>query len=297
MKIIFTFIMLFLFLVVPKAQKPITLTEDSVSFRSGKYPGIVVTIPEASYETVAKNWQKEIESGTKSKAVYENGEWSIFGANLKSIAPYPVNVYSKLVSQDTLVKLMVSCELKKDVYIQRGSSDAELATAKTYLKDFAREQYLAVAEGQLKAEKNKLDDLEKELSSLEKDEENLEKAIRSAENTISSENDNLGLLDGQLTNLNTEILSQNTQVAAMEEGSAKEERMKYLQDLEKKKKKLQNDKESSEKKINRANKEIEDSRDEIPGKQSLQDEVKRKIVEQEKVVARFESKVEAISAY
>ena len=36
------------------AQKPISVTEDSVAFKAGKYPGVVVTIPEFNFERCSK---------------------------------------------------------------------------------------------------------------------------------------------------------------------------------------------------------------------------------------------------
>ena len=284
-------------LITTQAQQPITIYEDSIQFSSGKYPGLVVTIPEATYEAVQKGWEKRIESGTKSKAVYENGEWSIFGAMLKSISPNPVNIYSKLVSQDSLLQLLVSCELKKDKFIEKGSSEAELATAKTLLKDFAKEQYMALAKDQLDLEQNKLKDLEKELSSLEKDESDFEKAIRSAESTIKSENDNQIVLNNQLTSLSGEIISQSASANALEDGSAKEERLKYVQNMEKEKKKLLNDIESSKKKVSRAESDIDNADSEIPKNQSLQEEVQYKIDAQKAVVTSFEDKLKTISEF
>ena len=76
-------------------QKPIEILEDQIAYTGSEHPGITVTIPEVEYETVEKNWVRTMESGTRSKAVYENGEWSIFGANIKSISETPVNIYSR----------------------------------------------------------------------------------------------------------------------------------------------------------------------------------------------------------
>ena len=68
-----------------------------------------------------KTWIKDLQTGTKSKVVTEKGEMSIFGARLKSNQPNPVNIYSKFVKLDSMLKLYVSVETKKDEYIERAS--------------------------------------------------------------------------------------------------------------------------------------------------------------------------------
>jgi peptidoglycan hydrolase CwlO-like protein len=279
------------------AQKPIVVSEDSIAFRAGKIPGVIVIIPEATYESVQKNWVKEMESGTKSKAVYENGEWTIFGAILKKISPTPVNLYSKLVNQDSLVRFMAAIELKKDVYVEKGSAEAELAQMKAYMKQFAKDQYTDVADAQLKAEEKKLKDLQKELSSYQKDEADLEKSIRSDEQTIKEEEGNLVVLNNELTALSSEIITQNAQLTGLAEGSAKEEKGKYIKDLDKRERKLRNDIKSAENKISKCKGDIRDANSEIPKKQELQKEMNEKVAAQEAVVRKFEDKVNKIKAY
>jgi len=280
-----------------QAQRPISIYEDSVTYASHKHPGVIAVIPEVTYESLQKAWVKEMESRTKSKAVYENGEWSIFGANVKSISPTPVNIYSNLVNQDSLVMLMVTMELKKDVYIEKGSAETELAQLKSYMKQFAKDQYSGVADDQLKAEEKKLRDLEKELSSYQKDESDLGKSIRDDEKTIKEEEDNLTVLNNELPNLSAEIITQNTQLAELTEGAAREEKEKYIRELEKRKKKLMNDIKSAENKISKANAGIRDANSDIPRKQSLQRELKEKVNTQEAIVRKFEYKLNTIKAY
>jgi DNA repair exonuclease SbcCD ATPase subunit len=279
------------------AQKPINITEDSVSYRNVKHPGVVVCIPEVAYEPVQKAWVKILESGTKSKAVYENGEWSIFGARLKTVSETPVNVYSKLAAQDSMVKLMVLVELKKDVYVEKGSAETEMDNLKVMIKQFAKNQYTELAEDQYKAEDKKLRELEKELSSYEGDESKLEKSIRSDEKTIKEEEDNLAVLNNELTNLSAEAITENTQFSQLQEGAAKEEKAKYIKDLEKRKKKVTNDIKSAENQISKANSDIRDANAGIPKSQVLQKEVREKIAIQEAVVRKFEDKLNKIKDY
>lgn len=279
------------------AQKPILVTEDSLSSGNAKYPGFRVVIPEVNYDRVEKNWLKELQSGTKSKVVVESGMMSIFGANLKSISPTPMNVYSRLTDEDSVLVLMASMELKKDVYIEKANGDTELAAAKAFLKQFAKDQYLGFVKDELTVEEKKLKDLNGELSSLQNNKSRMQKSIHSNRTTIKSEQDNIVLQNTEISRLTVEVQTQTEQLTSMEEGAAKEEKAGYLKELEKKKKKLLNDVESSENKINKANNEIDEATREIPKNESEQEVVREKIARQEVVVQQFTNKYNNVKAY
>ena len=279
------------------AQKPILVAEDSVTYGAAKYPGIVVSIPEIKYDRAEKNWIKELQSGTKSKVVSENGEMSIFGAYMKDISPNPLNVYSKLIYQDSLVRLLVSFELKKDQYIEKSTGDTELLAAKEYLKQFAKNQYVDFVKDEVQAEDRKLKDLNNDLTSLQNEKSKMQKSIQSNRTAITTEKDNILLQNNELSKLGAEIIAQDNQLNAMEEGAAKEEKAAYLKELEKRKKKLLNDIESSENKITRANNEINDADRNIPKNDSDQEVLRGKIAQQELVLQRFTDKLNTVKAY
>lgn len=286
---------LILFMPGVYAQQPIRVYEDSITYGNKKYPGVVVTIPEANFDKLQKDWKKELESKTKSKVVIENGEWSIFGANVKNISPSPVNIYSMLNNLDSLVELRVAVELKKDVFVEKQST--EMLKLETDLKEFSKNQYIETANSQLKVEEDTLHQLKKLLSDYEKDESKLKDDIRSSEKSTKEQEDNISALNSELETLGSEIDIQNAQFTTMADGSTKDEKAKYIKDLEKRQKKLGNDIESSEKKIKKNNKEIEDAEKEIPQKQSLQEDMKKKIAVQELVVQKYELKLAAIKLY
>jgi chromosome segregation ATPase len=277
------------------AQQPIRVYEDSITFGKNKYPGVVVTIPEANYEKLQKDWKKELEARTKSSVVIENGEWSIFGANTKNLSPTPVNIYSRLNNLDSLVELRAAVELKKDVFIEKQSS--EMLKLETYLKEFSKNQYIETAGSQLKIEEDTLRQLKKMLSDYGKSESNLKEDIKSSEKSIREAEDNISALNSELETLGSEIDNQNVQLSAMTDGSTKDDKAKYIKDLEKRKKKIGNDIESSEKKIKKANKEIDDANKQIPEKQSLQEDMKKKIAAQELVVQKYQQKLDVIKTY
>lgn len=290
----------FLFLILCsglRAQKPIFIFEDSLKIGSSLLPAISVIIPEAGYEVTLKNWVKLLETGTKSKVVADNGEMSIFGALLKDVTLNTVNVYSRLSDQDTLLKLSVSIETKKDHYVEKASGESELAKARTTLFNFAREQYIEIVSGQLNHEVNKLRKIEKELGSLERDETGMKRSIRSARKTLETEKDRLIVLRNELT-ATTEVIADNNRILSlMKPGTERDEKALFIKDLELKKKKTLRTIAASERKINKAEKTIEKATGDIPIIGKDQDSTRDRISEQEAVVQKYTDKLDKIKGY
>lgn len=279
------------------AQKPIFVLEDSLKVGNNNYPAVSVTIPEVEYEKTLKSWIKLQESGTKSKVVDEGGKMSIFGASTKDISENTINILSDLVDRDSVLKLTAAFEIRKDVYVERSTGEAELAKAKTFLFDFAKEQYIDLVNDQVKLEENKLKDLQKELGSLERNQSGMEKDIRSGNKVISSEQDNLIVLNNELTTLSAAIIEHNTLLSSMEPGIEKDEKEKYIKNLEKQKKKTLRSIRKAENKISKAENSINDANRAIPRYDEDQDRMRRRITDQEAVLQQFVDKLNRVKAY
>jgi predicted nucleic acid-binding Zn-ribbon protein len=280
-----------------KAQKPILVSEDSLLIGNNRLPGLSIIIPEVEYEKTLNNWIKELQSGTRSTVVTDNGEMSIFGASLKSITENPVNVYSKLIDRDSVLNLAVTIEMKKDLYVERATGEAEVARAKSYLFNFAKTQYIDLVTEEVKAEKDKLKDIEKELGSLEKDQSGMQKSIRSGNKRVSSEKDRLVVLNNELTTLSVAIIEHNNQLNTMEAGDIRDEKVKYIKDLEKQKKRTKKAISSSENRISKADRSINNANRAIPRIDNTQERTRTRITDQEAVVQRFVDKLNTIKAY
>ncbi|MBN2813094.1 MAG: hypothetical protein JXQ80_03395 [Bacteroidales bacterium] len=279
------------------AQKPILIYDGSVELGGNHYPGIHVAIPEVPFEAVQKNWIKTMESGTKSKAVYDKGNWTLFGANISSVSPTPVNIYSRIENQDSLVRLLVAMELRKDDFVQKGSHEAELASVKEYLKQFAKGQYLDLVKAQLKAEEKKLKEVERNFRSYGKQQSRLERTIKSAEKTLNAEQEALVTSNTELNSVTVELASQTMQFNELAEGPAREERAKYLKSLEKRKKQITRAISKSESKISKSENAIRDANAQLPKKENLQGEAKDDIADQQAVVQQYRDKLAKIEQY
>ena len=276
---------------------PVSVSEDSLKLGKTTLPGISVTIPEVNYESTLKTWIKNLESGSKSRVVTENNEMSIFGAKIKEISPNPVNVYSKLIKLDSTLKLTVSFELKKDQYVEKTGTASEFSKAENYLKLFAKDQYIELVKTQVDREDKKLRDIDKELSSLEKEKTRMQKSISSNNTIVTNEKENITLQNNELTTVTAAIVEHNRQLDTMSTGPAKEEKIKYIKDLEKRKTKAQNSIESSENKINKTNNDTDKTNAEIPKNQKMQEQVNEKIQNQQAVLQKFTDKLKKIKSY
>jgi len=282
---------------VLRAQKPITIMEDSLLVGKYMHPGISVTIPEANYDKTLKSWIKQIEAGTKSKVVTEDGMMTLFGAMLKKISPNPVNMYSKLLNQDTLNKLMVCIELKKDEYLEPALGDAQMMVARDYLKAFAKDQYIEFIKEEVAVEEKKLKDLKGQLTSLENNYAKTQKKAGSSRSTISSEQEKLALMNSQLSQLSTDIQKQNADLISMSTGPEKEAQAARVKELDKNRKKLQKDISKTEKNIKNAESSIAQADESIPLNENEQTVMKQKIDEQTAVLQKYTDKLNTVKLY
>jgi hypothetical protein len=280
-----------------RAQKPITIMEDSLLVGKYMHPGISVTIPEASYEKTLKNWIKQIEAGTKSKVITEDGMMTVFGAKLKKISPNPVNIYSKLVNQDTLNILMVCIELKKDEYLEPALGDAQMMVARDYLKAFAKDQYIEFIKDEVAYEEKKLKDLTGQLSNLENSYSKTQRKAGSNRTAVSNEQENLAILNGQLSQLSTDITKENSYMIGMETGPEKEAQAARIKELNKNKKKLQKEISKTESKIRKSESSIAQADESIPLNKNEQFVMQQKIDEQTAVVQKFIDKLNTVKLY
>jgi len=278
-----------------KAQKPLTMTDDSVKFGNTMCPGVWVDIPEVKLETVRSEWKKAVEKGTKSNALVAENEITIFGAILKDISDVPVNIFSEVQLQDSLVRLFSAVELSRDEFTKVNSREHE--QLKKMLNQFAKDQYLKVAQDQLSKEESTLKDLEKELSSIRKEKEKLEKEIQSANTTISEEDYKLISVKKAMEVTDADLDIKSTELSTMADGDAKKALQSEVKDLQKAKKSQLKEIGSSESKISKSNTLIEDNKNAITENLKKQEEFSEKINTQNLQVDKFTKKLKTIESY
>lgn len=276
-------------------QKPIKITDDSLKFGNTSCPGIWVEIPEVNIEVIRNSWVKTIEKGTKSKSIVAGNEITLFGALIKDITETPVNVFSSVNGQDSLVRLFVALELSRDVFT--GINSREHEQLKSFVKQFAKDQYIKVAEDQLSVQESKLKELEKELSSARKAKEKLEKEIQSANTSISEENYKISSIKKELSVTESSLDLKSTELSTMPEGEARKAVQGEVKELQKQKKNQLKAISVAENKISRAKTVISDNNNEITKNLKVQEDLVEKIGGQEAVVSKYSDKLKTIESY
>lgn len=277
------------------AQQPITFADDTQTFGTLEFPGIWVDIPEASAKTILENWAITIQKGTKSKPVISGQDVSLFGALIKDIFEGPVNIESRIKAQDSMVRLFAGVELRRGEFAVSGSP--EYQKLKDFLKKFAKDEYIEVAEKQLSAEEARLKDLEKNLSGLRKDRERFDKEIQSSNADIAKENDNILAYRKQLEVTDQSIGSLTTDISLASDPETKKQKESELKSAQKKKKDLLKDISNSENRISKANHNIEDAKNNILLNTKSQEEAGVKINTQKITVGEFVQKLKKIKLY
>lgn len=290
------FISFFLFAVLLlHAQQPITLSDDTQAFGTMEFPGIWVDIPEASAKTILDNWTKTIQKGTKSKPVISGQDVSLLGAMIKDVIESPVNIESRIIAQDSVVRLFAGVELRRGEFVVSGSP--EYQKLKDFLKKFAKDEYLAVVSKQLSDEESKLKDMEKTLSALRKDREKLDKEIQSSNADIAKENDNILAYRKQLEVTDQSIGSLTTDISLITDPEVKKLKESELKSAQKTKKELLKDISGSENRISKSKNVIEDAKNNISLNVKSQEEEGVKINTQKMVVGEFVQKLKKIKSY
>lgn len=278
-----------------RAQKPITFADDTLTFGNVEMPGIWVSIPETNLEAIRKSWTKEIQKGTKSKPVTTANDVSIFGANIKGVHSGPINIESRLLGQDTAVYLFAGVEITRGEFATKGTREYD--NLKKALLQFAKDEYLKIAEGQLANEEGKLKTMEKELSSVRKSRTKLDKKVQSANNSIAKENDNILSLQKQIKVKDEAIDALSTDLSLITEPQARKIVESELKKAQKEKKSMMKKADAAENRIIRSNDRIRDSRNSIDLNLQTQDQIGIRINEQKMVIAQYREKVKTIKSY
>ena len=222
---------------------------------------------------------------------------TIFGAIIKEISQAPVNIYSRIMNEDTLSRMLVCIELKKDQYVEAASGDVQLTSARDYLKEFAKEQYMDFIKDELAAEEKILRDLKQELGSLENSKARTQRTAKNNRNTVNDEQEKLLVKHNELSLLSNEIINKNNEMIAMPVGAGRDAMATQVQELEKRRKKLQKEISKGENRINKARSAIDQADRAIPRNDNEQAVMKSKIDAQQAVVQTFIDKLNTVKLY
>lgn len=271
--------------------------EAELKINGSSMNGFIVSVPYVKPDEVKKDWIRLIEKGTKSKVeLYENSEILLNGANLKDISDSSMNIYSKVVSNDTASFLQAAFEIKDFGFINSGEYSTEATLIRTMMFNFARDEYSDVVEDELKSEEKTLKDLEKELDKTIQEKDKMEKEIIKYESDIMVTKDKILNLEYDLKTQQQAINDQKTTVSKISKDNKDEKKTQeeVLKDLEKEKKRIFKDIENGQKDIVEYNSKIQENKLDIIGNLSDQETLREKISGQEKIVEQIAAELKTL---
>jgi len=270
------------------------------SMSGGDQPGYAVEIPQTSLEIVKKEWLKHIQEKTKSKPMELGHEIIIFDVVNKDFSPDPYNIYSLIMTKDTLVYLVAFFEIDSGHFFDPKVDKNALVSTKmdnsirNYMRGFAVEQYREAVSEELDVEGKKIKDLNGQLKDLKDEQVKIEKNIKSNEQKITSAEEEISMLNTQSTSKIQEVESARLSISEITDPEAEKAAKKELKSLEKERKKIDDQKEKEQKALVGYKSEIKDYESEIDKLTEEQQEIKEKIEAQEDRIDDLEEKLHGI---
>lgn len=234
------FILFISVMISAHAQEEIVVTMKNKSFSIGEVPAFASFIPEASYISVSKAWEKYLEQETKENVSFENGEYIILSKAYEKVSSTPLNIYSYVKEYEGELLLVCAIQLNGE-FISSAMDEEIYIPAKKYVRDFAVESYKNAVIDEINAEEKVLKKIDIEKSQLTLQKESILSSINQYERNNITKQDEITLNKLDLSNKVLQIQAQKEFVLQLANAGedAQEEAEKVLKDMEKDFKKLQ----------------------------------------------------------
>jgi hypothetical protein len=279
-----------------KAQDSLEVTESEKQFSKGKHNGFTVKIPQANFKDVKSDWRKYLNQKLKFKPKEEDGEIVTGSTLVPELSSDSLTIYSILFSNLNDVEI-VGFVGANDFSFYSSADQPEICNRfKTFLRNFAVNEYRNVVNEELKSENKKLSVLEQNLADLENDSIKSEKKIKSNERLIERINGEIKSNE-KLHDLKSESIDQQQKVIAtfLTPSDQKSDEEKKLKALQKEKKKIEKENDSLHDDIDDKESENKSLRKQIDKNTAEIIPAKKKEIEKQKeVVSKVELKLKNI---
>jgi hypothetical protein len=243
---------------IASAQQQILIVQSIQPCSKGEQPSYQLLVPQAKLKTVETAWKQYLKNKSKGKPEEQNGEWIIYGAVNKNVAPEGFNVFSKLLETTEGVILTAWFMRSDSSFISRETAADKTLAVEKYLHDFAVIAYREAVKDELAEENKKLSALENDLEQLIKDEEKANKKINEAQRSINRTKTEIRTNENDQKLKSDQIAKQKLTVESLKStpGEAQKKSEKTLKQMENELKKLINANEKLHKQIDKWEKEI-----------------------------------------
>ncbi|MDP2422953.1 MAG: hypothetical protein Q8M23_01280 [Bacteroidales bacterium] len=184
--ILFTLICFLFLLPSARSQEFIKVEQGLLKAPKGDVTAFKVKIHQGRVATVAKAWQKTLTRNTRSKVKASANEFFIENVIIDKISDEPMNIYSALTEQSQRVELVAAFELEGVFMDEYNTRQTIVEAAKSFMLEFAIQQYKVAVQGELDKEEKVLKSLQSNLNQLMKQNTDYRKTIASREQKIMS---------------------------------------------------------------------------------------------------------------
>lgn len=294
MKSLFNILILCFFALPLLGQAEIKVENSAREMSRGLQPAFQVNVPESSVKEVNRAWQRYIRKGTRARVKTNNEELHLPAANIDGVQGSNVQIYSRLYAEKSGVLLVTFFEIDS-VFFNPEQDPARAGSIRTYLRNFAVENYKDQVGGKIKEEEKLLRNLERELESLLNDEKSKEKKIRQNQREIQNLQSRIQSAESDETRKSEEISRQKDLVLTLksfpeEEKAAKSE----LKKLERELKTMQRSRENMHRKIDKLEEGIKNAERDILILQEKQKKQENDIAAQKERVGSVKNKQSGI---
>ena len=281
-------------------QEKTEVIQKSVKMSQGEQPAYIVKVPQANYDQVLKEWTKIIRQNTKSKIEESEHELFIQGTQIPEITNNPMNIYSAVISVDSMVKVVAVFEIDS-LFFSFSGDQPDLQTEKThhhikhFMREFAVNQYKYAVGVELSGAEKLLKTKNKELKELGKQNEVYQKEMKGSEQNNKNSEDLISSYEQDNERKLSEINSKKESIASLSgDENLSNEAKDQLKTLEKEKRNIEDKLLKEQKNIVKYQSDIEDLTRYIEANSEKQLEKQAGIEKQEDVVNATKIKLEGI---
>jgi hypothetical protein len=277
------------------AQEKIEVKNERVTMSKGTQP-----IPDAKLESVKKDWMKLIRQNTKSKVVELGSEISIKGTLINEICNKPINIYSAIVGEYSVIRLVSTFEIDS-VFFELNETNSTMEndkkhnSIKDFMRNFAVDQYKNAVKDQVDNEENMLGSLNNEFKALNKQVEADRKEIIENEQEIKNAQDAIASYEKENERKMEAIdAKKEANEAIKDDPELRKIAKTQLKELQKEKISIENNLEKEQKDIVKYQTNIEELNRAIENNLKLIEEKKTEITNQENIVKQVNTKLNGI---
>ncbi len=282
------------------AQESIEIIQQPVKMSQGEQPAYIVSIPQADYDQVLKDWKNIIRQNTKAKIEEDEHELFIEGTQISEINQNPINIYSALIKTDSTVKVVAVFEIDS-TFFSYSEEQPDLHTEKThhhiknFMRSFAVDHYISAVETELSDAEKLLKTKNKELKDLEKENETFQKEVKESEQNIKNSEDLISSYEKDSERKLSDINSKKEAIAGLADDPELSSQAKdQLKTLEKEKKNIGDKLEKEQKNIVKDQSNIEAINRYIEDNIEKQTAKKAEVESQEDIVDAIKAKLHGI---